>query len=82
MQNLNKPTVSEVLPLVRDYYKDNHIGGCLHIVLDDGNISDSDVKYCLEYSKQQNDSRAIKLAELLLQMSKTQRKKIYKTKFF
>lgn len=83
MQNSkNKPTVPEVLPLVKEYYKDNPTGGCLHIVLDDGNIEDSHVKYCLEYSKEKNDLRAIKLSELLLQMSKTQRKKIYISKHF
>ena len=72
-----KPTVPEVLPLVREYYLKHPVGGNLHIVIDDGNVDDKYVKFCLEQATSQNDSGGIAIACLLLMMSKTQRRKIY-----
>ena len=74
-----KPAISEVLPLVRDYYNKpgNGAGGSLHIVLDDGNISDGDVQFCLNDAKERGDNDGVSLAEKLLLMSKAQRKKLY-----
>ena len=40
-------TIPEVLPFVRDLYQRNAVGCCLHIVLDDGNIKDKDVEFCI-----------------------------------
>lgn len=75
----DKPTVPEVLPIVKAYYAkpNNGVGGSLHIVLDDGNIETSSVKFCREYARQNNDLDGVALAELLLKMSYTQRKKLY-----
>jgi hypothetical protein len=75
---MDKPIISDILPLVKEYRdKDgNGVGGNLHIVLDDGNINDSDIKFCLERAIETNDVDGIKLAEILLNMSKTQRSKI------
>ena len=75
---MDKPTIPEVLPFIKDYYsKDgNGVGGSLHIVLDDGNIDDDSVKYCLGCAKKRGDIDGVKIAETLLLMSKTQRKKI------
>lgn len=74
-----KPTVPEVLPLVRDYYAGawGRGGGVLHIFLEDGNHLDSDIQYCLDRAREEGDSKAIVICELLLRMSKTQRLKIY-----
>jgi len=76
--NTEKPTIPEILPLLKAYgEKDgNEVGGNLHIVLDDGNVNDSDVVFCLERAKETNDVDGVKLAELLLKMSKTQRSKL------
>ena len=78
-----KPTVPEVLPLVKEYYeKDgNCAGGSLHVVLDDGNTEKIFVEGCVEWAKENNDEDGEKLAQLLLMMSKTQRDKIYCTKY-
>lgn len=75
----DKPTVPEVLPIMRAYYAkpDNLAGGSLHIVLDDGNIETSSVEFCREYAHKNNDPDGVALAELLLKMSYTQRKKLY-----
>lgn len=79
-----KPTVPEVLPLVRSLYRgldlctrdSGGVGGHLHIVLDDGNITDSDVRFCLDEARHDKCATCVKIAELLMQMSRTQRAKI------
>lgn len=74
---MEKPSVSDVLKLVHAYYANgNGAGGNLHIVLDDGNIRDGDVLFCLERAKECGDTDGIEIANLLLAMSKTQRKKV------
>lgn len=75
----DKPTIPEVLPLVRAYYAkpNNGVGGSLHLVLDDGNIETYWVEYCKQYALENNDPDGVALAELLLKMSYTQRKKLY-----
>lgn len=73
-----KPTVPEVLPLMREFQtkKGNEVGGVFHIVLDDGNVENSHVEWCLERAKEEGDELAIRLGELLMKMSKTQRLKL------
>src|SRR5574342_921951 len=73
-----KPTVPDVMPLVRALYA-QPLGGagcCLHIVLDDCNVEDGCVQFCLEYAQKNGHPDCIALAELLMQMSKTQRRKL------
>lgn len=74
-----KPTVPEVLPLIKAYYAKpgNGVGGWLHIVLDDGNIETSHIEYCKQSAIEHNDADGVAIADLLLRMSKTQRKKLY-----
>ena len=74
-----KPTIPEVIPLVQDIYARNGVGCCLHIVVDDGNVQDSHVRFCLEQAVEQGHEDCEKAASLLLLMSKTQRTKIYKS---
>lgn len=79
MDDQQKPTVPEVLPLVwhyRDHYEHGGAGGSLHIVLDDGNVEDSHVEFCRQFAIEHGDSEGEKLAEILLRMSKTQRSKL------
>jgi hypothetical protein len=71
-----KPTITEVGPLVAALYERNCVGCCLHIVLDDDNIGDKSVEFCLEQAKAKGHADCQRLAELLLQMSKTQRLKL------
>lgn len=73
----SKPTVLEVLPMMYAYRdtEGNGLGGSLHIVLDDGNTEDGDVKWCIEYAKQCGDAAGVELGETLLRMSRSQRKK-------
>lgn len=74
---MTKPTVPEVLPLVRAYRDaGNPLGGSLHVVLDDGNVEDYFVRACLERCVENGDVEGERLARLLLRMSKTQRTKL------
>jgi hypothetical protein len=72
-----KPTVPEVLPLVNALYQEHAAGCCLHIVLDDANVEDHSVQFCLEQAKKEGHPRCIELAEKLLLMSRTQRHRLY-----
>lgn len=79
-----KPTIPEVLPLVHRLYRGvdpctrdaGLIGGHLHIVIDDGNVEDGHVAYCLEEARKDQCQTCITLGELLIKMSKTQRSRL------
>lgn len=71
-----QPTVPEVRPLTRAFYELHPTGGSLHIVLDDGNVKDSDVQSCVDYAIQGGDKTGEKLGRVLLLMSPTQRNKL------
>lgn len=75
----DKPTVPDVLPLVRAYYAKpgNEAGGSLHIVLDDGNVDDDCVEFCEKYATENGDEDGVALARILRRMSKTQRNKLF-----
>ena len=75
---LPKPTVTEVKPKMRKYaaLPGNSVGGSLHIVLDDGNVDDGSVRHCIEWARERDDVAGVELGEILLRMSRTQRKKL------
>lgn len=73
---MNKPTIDAVVGRFAEYLRRNLAWGCLHIVLDDGNIEDDSVLFCKRFAIEQGDKEGAELADLLLQMSKTQRKKL------
>lgn len=79
VEALPKPTVPEVLPLVRDLYArpNGGAGCCLHIVIDDGNVDDDSVAHCLSLARLDGHADCERLAKLLALMSKTQRQKLY-----
>ncbi len=71
-----------MLPSVRAYYAKpgNFNGGSLHIVLNDLNVSDDNVRFCIEWARQHCDEDGIHLGEALLLMSRTQRGKLARIK--
>jgi hypothetical protein len=71
-----KPTIPEVIDRFRAYHDANITWGSLHIVLDDGNVRDDDVTFCIEWAREHDDAEGESLGRILLQMSKTQRKKL------
>ena len=71
-----KPTVPEVLPLVRAIYERHCAGCCLHIMTDDGNVEQDSAEFCLQWAIERGHEDCIAAARLLVQMSPTQRGKI------
>ena len=74
----DRPKVPEVLALVRAYYAKpgNGVGGSLHIVLDDHNVKDSDIAWCRDRAQAAGDEDGVKIAELMLQMTPSQRRRL------
>lgn len=77
-QKRMKPTIPEVLPLVKKYLslEGNSTGGDYHIVFGDDNVNKSHIEYCLGLAREKQDKLGIQIGELLLGMSKTQRHKL------
>lgn len=72
------------LPMIIDQFKEyknrpeNGAWGSLHCVLDDQNVRDIDILGAVEWAREQKDWEAVRLAEILLQITRTQRLKIAK----
>lgn len=71
-----KPAIPDVLPRFAAYRSRHGAWGALHVVLDDGNVSDDSVRYCLDAARDAGDCEGAALAQILLMMSKTQRLKL------
>ena len=71
-----KPTVPEVLPIALEYYEDHPMGGSLHVVLEDGNVADKHVLMCAEWAAEKGDVPGLRLARILLRMSRPQRSRL------
>jgi hypothetical protein len=78
LEDTKKPNIPTVQPLVDAYYRlpYNIAGGSLHIVLEDKNVQDDSVRFCIEWAKKGGDIYGVLLGEILLRMSKTQRLKL------
>jgi hypothetical protein len=74
---MRKPTVPEVLPLVKALYARHGTGCCWHIVLDDCNVDNGCVERCAARAQQSDHIDCQALIEPLLAMSKTQRRKLH-----
>jgi hypothetical protein len=75
---MNKPTEEFLKLMVTAFYElpGNTCGGCLHIVLDDGNLEDHHVQWCKEYATKENDTDAMFMADVLLLYTEEEREKI------
>jgi len=73
MVNLEK-----LCELIQNYYIYNSVGGNLHIVLDDGNLEDHHIEYCLKtLVSEKKDEEAKVIGESLLNIPYDTRKKLY-----
>lgn len=75
---MNRPSIPEIIDRFAIYYQKpgNQAWGKLHVILDDGNVTDSTVEWCIEYANLCQDFEAVALAQILLSMTKTQRLKL------
>lgn len=72
-----EPYLDELVALVKEYYKTNPAGGSLHIVLDDGNLEDNNISFCMGYAAAEEDEAGVQLAILLKNMPLSVRQKLY-----
>ena len=72
-------TTQQTLELARKYYakEDNSCGGSLHIVLDDGNVEEESVCFCLKEAQTRSDSDGIDLCNALLTITESMRHELY-----
>lgn len=68
-----KITIPEIVDRFLAYYKENRAWGSLHIVLDDNNVDNDDVEFCIGWAQEHKDTEGETLARILLDMSKSQR---------
>lgn len=70
---------SRLHALRKVYYDDfdNPTGGSLHVVLDDGNLSDGDLNFCIKWAEDKNDYLGIAIARLLMELSEEDREEFY-----
>jgi hypothetical protein len=78
----DRPTVPEVLEIARAYntvleQRGSYVWGPLHIALGDGNLEDDSIVFCAERAVEDGDAEGARIAEMLLAMTGTQRRKIY-----
>lgn len=76
----DRPTVPEVLEQAKAYgasLGEYHAWGHLHIALEDGNLEDDSILFCAERAVEDGDADGARIAEMLLAMTGTQRRKIY-----
>jgi hypothetical protein len=73
------PGVEAILSaLILAYYEkpENVVGGNLHIVLDDFNIRDGDIDFCLKQAEDNGDGDGVLIARLLLALSPDARRRV------
>lgn len=73
----DKDWFPEFMKLCAGYYTTNPCGGSLHIVLDDGNLTNSSIDWCAGYAYGQKDYQGNQIAKLLRLMTRGQRRKVY-----
>jgi hypothetical protein len=73
---MKKTSIPDVIDEFHLYYKKHPVWGSLHIVLDDGNVDDRSVEFCIDYAHEHDDQEGERLGRVLLKMSKTQRRKL------
>lgn len=74
----DRPKVPDVMPLVRAYFAKpgNGAGGNLHVALDDGNLDNGSLQFCLSECEREHDYDGATIMRLMLQMTRTQRRHI------
>lgn len=81
----NSDEVDYVLKLATLLYEDlcENCGGMLHIVLDDGNLDDDDIEWCIgncnkDENKDRNDKYlCLEIAHKMLKMNEYERRLVY-----
>lgn len=59
------------------YYENNPTWGNLHIVMEDGNLEDNHIQWCIDYALDEGDGDAAVIGKYLLGLSREDRVKLY-----
>jgi hypothetical protein len=88
----NRPTVPEVAEALRAYYRlpDRGVGGAVHIVIDDGNITQGSADWCAEHAREWGEQWArdryidedVRIAEMVAALTNTQRSRLARMNFY
>ena len=77
---INKPLTQAQLNRFKDYYNKSsnihsirHTWKSLHLVLENKNVKDKDVQFCIDFAEQHNDKEGSELGRILFTQSKSQR---------
>lgn len=73
---MKPPNIRTLQPLAQLIYNRHSGGCCLHIVLDDGNVDNDHVEFCLKEASVNEHQDCFALAVLLRECSRTQRIKL------
>jgi len=73
--------IGKLANLIAEYYKKegNGCGGNCHLVLDDGNLEDSDIQFCKGYCAHANDDDGLAIMREMLSLNPEERQKVYDT---
>lgn len=73
-----RPSVAQVGPLAEALYRGHGgaVGCCLHVVLEDANLDDASVRFCMDWAAKAGHLHCLALAGLLWRMSRTQRQRV------
>lgn len=58
---------------------ENGAWGSLHIVMEDENVRDGNVRFCEQWARDRDDDEGVRLARILQSMSRTQRLRLSRT---
>lgn len=71
--------IGKLANLIAEYYKKegNGCGGNCHLVLDDGNLEDSDIQFCIGYCAKADDTDGLAIMREMLSLNPEERQKVY-----
>lgn len=71
------PTAGDIALLVRSLYKLHSVGCCLHVAIDDGNLSDGDIEGCIQRARERDHRGCETIGALLSRITETEREQVY-----
>lgn len=70
----DRPVITpEMVERFAAYYRLEPVWGSLHIVLEDMNLKDDHVRFCIQWAETEGDEEGKALGEILLTLTRTQR---------
>lgn len=83
MSEEEKPRIRltpEIVARFAAYYLSpgNGAWGSLHVILDDDNVGQRSAEFCRDWARKDGDTEGAELAELLMQMTKSQQGRLHR----